>query len=278
MAQAGKKDTIIIKNNGIATLISRQVLGKIDDQKDGGSNISKLSTSEMFALFQKQEVPRREIIGSLTGVRFPVFYNWDIANDVRYRAAAGKLEADTKKVSYRNGGEYGNTILAYGLIFLTVFWTLRQLDKPKKTWAAVISLLGAAIIWPCAVGISYGVNWLLSYEVTAVGIFGGIVGIAAAICMMFVVALTDDDSINLLKCIILILVSVMLNIGAGKVAWLKYSLFSEKAEALWVFLGLYITIGLLAVVIRIIIVFFKKLNAPITIDMENDPDITKVVG
>ncbi|MFA5184617.1 MAG: hypothetical protein WC456_03795 [Patescibacteria group bacterium] len=238
----------------------------------------------LAAQLEKENLGKKDtviVIGELVGVDFPVFFNWEITDNIKYHHADGQSIASREKIAYRAGGEYHNSIFAYSLIALAIYWILRRLDNKRKTHAVIILLINSLVTISVSMLMVYGLNWLFApktYDIVAVGFSSVFVGIFAAIGIIIAIALSDDDSIDLTGCLLIFLLSLTLNIGAGKTVGMGYGLFSQQAEALWAFLGLYLGAGSLALAVRMIIISFRKFNEPIVIEMGNDPDITKIVG
>lgn len=281
-AQVGQKDSVISTNDGIVTLSARQILAQLDVSRDGGYAISKLSNLEKIRLLQGETIPRYEVIGHLPGADFPLFYRVEAAYNSSYSSEDGILEVKKTRADRENGGEYGLTITAYTMILFAMLWVLRRLNEKEKTKLVGVFFLSSAIVLFLSMLSAYAISWAIFsisnvYEITAIGFFGSIVAIVSAVLVLIITVLSVDTNVDWMEVVLVLVTSFVFNISAGIIAGLEFGLFSQRAEALWIFFGLYLAAGALSLLIRIIICFFRKWNQPIIIDMTGDPDIANLV-
>ncbi len=276
------RDTVIVRQDGTAVRMQTKILDQFDASFDGGQTVSHFSDQEIDNLFKGWKIFRREAIGSAPNITYPLFGTLEIAYNDYYSLKSGKLVRDRKRIEYDGDDGYTITIIADTIIFLALFWTLRGMKKKEKTKAVGAFSLTSAIILTISMMLIYFINWIIIslsgvYEITAVGVFGSLASMASIAAILVIVNSAADAKIEAMEIIVTIAVSLIVNMGMGMVAGFKFGLFSQQAGAVWLFFGLYIGLGFIGWLIRVMVDSYRRFNEPINIDMANDPDLQKII-
>ncbi|MFA5886541.1 MAG: hypothetical protein WC863_02030 [Patescibacteria group bacterium] len=256
------EDTLAISNGRDIEIIVQQktetVLKKFKIPKE----ISEFtfSDSEKIALSRGETITRQENLWYIFSLELPFFGFKKVNENNYYQLASGVIQPKLTRTVEASKIDVTITFLIYCIIIQVVFFIFSNLNLKIRN-KKVAFFIGSSLIFPIlGMFISFFLCWLAAFirnDFALDIIIFLFVGAVTAIITVAVPNIASDDREFGPDVLAGIMISLLMSMYGGCLAYLNYSLFGKEAADLWIYLGLYLTICLILLTLRLILAHYR---------------------
>lgn len=257
-SQKTSEDTLIIRGDrGITKVVVQKTL--VEFPADKNVSLLELSDKEIKAIIAGQVIEKEKRLGSTLLFRLPFFGSRSIYEKQYYALFNGNIKLKEERNSHTNEIDIIITAMIYITLiaaFLFIIGSSRSPNRKKEVpsfilCTTIVPTVGMVITWILAYFlIPLFVAYEYIYTVTLVlSLLSGLITTTAT--FFFIRMLKDkDENLGLTDGIAVIANSIMPNLFIGMAAFSNHDFFNQEARAIWIYLGIYLFICLVALMLR----------------------------
>ncbi len=256
------EDTLAVSNGRNVQIIAQQKTETVLKKFKISEEISEFtfSDSEKIALSQGETITHQENLPYIFSLELPFFGFKKVNENNYYKLVNGTIQPELTRTVEASKIDGTITFLIYCIIIqvgLFIFSSLNLEARNKK----VAFFIGSSLIFPIlGMFISFflcRVAALIRNDLVLDAIIFLFVGAVTSIITVAVPNIASDDKSFGPDVLPGIMISLLMSIYGGCLAYLNYSPFGKEASDLWVYLGLYLIICLILLTLRLILSLYR---------------------